>query len=228
MNLPLHILIFLSKAKANFMVGELSSGFEKLKLSSAIDPNNNSIKKMIQEIRDTSVKMIVGRLEMEVLKNIDKETKMNHVEFLIRSNKLDEAVKLLPVDEESARYFYLKGVINYLSGALKKSVNDFSKALEINGEMKEADDLLGKATMFIDLIDGAAELTNLHDYSSACHNLSNALEVDTENKRVVQAIYFQRAVCKFHMGKQAESFLDYLMFEDLQNVTGMILNGIKF
>lgn len=218
----------ISTAKTDFVAGEFCKAFENLKLTSAVDPSNNSIKRIVQELSDHFLKAIVESLEKEVLYDIDMETKMNHAEFLIKSNKLAEAVRILPVDNTSARYFYLNGLINYLFGALKASVRDLTKALELDGAMKEAEDLLGKAILYIDLIEGAATLSFLRNYSSACHNLSNALDVDIENKRVVQAIYFQRAVCKFHMGMHAESFLDYLKFESLQNETGMILNGIRF
>lgn len=219
---------FLFKAVADYNAGSFSAAFEKLSLSAGVDPHNKAIKKIVKETSDTFLKAIIHFLENEVLTNAENETKMNHVEFLIKSNKIESALKLIPVDETSARYYYLKGFINYKLGGLKVSMMDFSKALEIDKTMVKAEDLLNKATMFVELIDGASELASLHDYTSACHNLTNALEIDIENKRIVQAIYFQRAMCKFNMCKKEEAFVDYLKFEALQNETGMILNGIKF
>lgn len=85
-----------------------------------------------------------------------------------------------------------------------------------------------KSEYHIELVEKATDLMKQERNSEAIKLLTTALEVDPDNLRLNQAIYFQRAAAKYNSKLVVDAFDDYLKFEALQNKTGMILNGIKF
>ena len=158
----------------------------------------------------------------------DKEEQMNYVNFLIESNQFEEASKAVSYDILSANSWFLRGLINYYSGCLKLSLVEFSNALQIGEDFPEAQESFRKATKLVELMENASSQMKTKEFNVAVDLLSSALEVDPGNKRICQAIYFQRAFCKYEMKMKDEAFNDYLRFEAFQNQTGMIMEGIKF
>lgn len=209
------------------MAGNFSKSIEILSLAALIEPEHAAIKKMINETSDKFLQKIVKKLESDVLAG-DDEILLNHIEFLIKSNKLEDAAKKLADTKLSARGWLLKGELSYRYGSLKQSRIEFAMALEIDSTMTEAITLTQNASKLVELIEGATEQMSLKNNAIAVEMLTKALEVDDSNKRIAQAIYFQRAMCKLNMGQKHEAFDDYLLFESLQNQTGMIMEGIKF
>lgn len=111
---------------------------------------------------------------------------------------------------------------------LKQSLSDFQQALELRSDFHEAKEASRKAEKLVAHLEISTGLMRLRDYDVAAKTMTDAFAVDPENKRIRQAIFFQRAACKFFMGKEDEAFKDYLEFEALQNETGMVMNGVKF
>lgn len=128
----------------------------------------------------------------------------------------------------SAIDWHLKGMKNYFLGRLKQSLVEFLNALKSDENNMKVQEITRKAARLVELMENATTKMKLKMYDEAIEILSTALEVDPDNKRILQAIYFQRAACKFNMGKANEAFADYLQFEALQNMTGMIMDGIIF
>lgn len=201
-----------------------------LSLASLIDPDNKSMREIVKEKSNDFLQLLVTRLEGQILSADDLETRLNHVEFLINSNKLEQAQNIMPKEEQllSARGCFVRGRLAYMKGSLKASLLCFGKALEFNADMTEALEYSQKATKFVELIEGATKKMSERDDQTALEMLTTALGVDTDNKRIIQAVYFQRSMCKLNLQKQNEAFEDYLMFESFQNQTGMIMDGIKF
>lgn len=178
---------------------------------------------------DKFLQQLVTKLEKEVMVVDINEVKLNQIEFLIKSNKLEDAAKMFDKDVElTARGWFLKGELSYKFGSLRKSTVEFGMALMMDKTMVEAQVASANAEKLSGLIEGATKQMSLKENSTAIEMLTAALEVDDDNKRIVQAIYFQRAMCKLNLGQQHEAFEDYLQFEALQNQTGMIMDGIKF
>lgn len=206
------------------------SAIEIISKATLVDPENSGIKKMVKNMSDQFLQKLVRQLENDLLVDENIEVKLNQIEFLIKSYKLEEAAKKFAEFDHklTARGWFLKGNLSYLFGSLKLSMVEFNKALEIDKKMKKTQIVFEKAAKFVELIEGASGHMSLKENSAAEEMLTRALEVDVENKRIVQAIYFQRAMCKLNMGRQHEAFDDYLQFEALQNQTGMVMDGIKF
>lgn len=224
------ILSLFNDATAEFNAGRCLKAFELLSLAVLVDPENDAIKRIVKQQTNKFLQKVVLGLEDEVLANDDVNMVLNHVEYLVNSKKFEAAEKIVPDDEllSDARGFFLKGIVKYMMGSLKISLVYIKKALEIDETMQRAKDLEEKAEKFVELIEGASEKMKQNENEDAIAMLSSALEVDGENKRIIQAIYFQRAVAKFNFGQQREAFEDYLLFESLQNITGLIMDGIKF
>jgi tetratricopeptide (TPR) repeat protein len=223
------VLKLFKDASAEFTAGRSSKALEILSLATLVDPENAAIKRLVKQQSDRFLQKVVGSLE-EVLKEEEEDLDMilSQVSFLVRSGKFIDADKLMPQDQLliNARGWFIKGQVKYMMGSIKLSLVCFNKALAMDQNMVEAIDLKIKAEKFVELIEAASKLMNEVENSKAVEVLTEALEIDDENKRLVQAIYFQRAAAKFNMGKQEEAFNDYLVFESLQNITG--IDGIKF
>jgi tetratricopeptide (TPR) repeat protein len=229
-NSAMKIIKLLNDATSEFDAGRCSKALEILSLAVLVEPDHAAVKRIVKEESDKFLRKIVFELENDVLADDNIETILNHVNFLVKSGRFAAADKMIPVDElmTSARGWFLKGFIKYMLGSVKLSLVYTKKALEMDETMNEAKELAKRAENFVELIDGASEQMKLNENDKAIEMLTTALEVDDDNKRIVQAIYFQRAVAKFNSGKQQEAFDDYLLFEGLQNYTGMIMDGIKF
>lgn len=200
-----------------------------LSLAVLIDPENKPVKEIVKKMTDNFLQMLVTALEADVFADSDATAKLNRIEFLIKSNKLADAINLLPKEDPTDdRGWFVHGLLAYMKGSLKMSLVSFHKALSLNDKLFEAQEYSQKAAKLVELIEGATHQMTLKNDESAAQMLTEALEVDTENKRIVQAIYFQRSMCKLNMEKLKEAFEDYLQFEALQNQTGMIMDGIKF
>lgn len=225
-----NILLLLNESKAAFVDGCYSKALSLLSLCALVDAENPAIKRVVKQKSDEFLQKLVAGLEDKTLMNDDIGMILNHVEFLAKSQKYPEADKMLPADKllTNARGWFLKGYVKYMMGSVKLSLLYMEKALGMDETMQEAKDLKKKAEKFVELIDGASEQMKLKENEKAVELLTAAMTVDAENKRIVQAIYFQRAVAKFNMGLQKDGFEDYLMFESLQNITGLIMDGIKF
>ena len=229
-NYAMKVLKLVRDASEEFKAGRCSKALEMLSLATLIDPDNAAIKRLVQQESDKFLKKVVGDLEDKVLADNDMETILNHVTFLVKSGKIAAADDMIPKDEmlSTSRGWYLKGFIKYMMGSVKMSLFYTKKALVMDTTMDEAKDLKNKAEKLVELIEGATGQMKQNDNEKAIEMLTEALDVDDSNKRIVQAIYFQRAVAKFNSGKQHEAFNDYLLFEALQNVTGMVMEGLKF
>lgn len=225
------VLKLLRDAKLEFTAGRCLKALELLSLAVLVDPDNDAIKQLVKQQSDKIIQKVVFGLQDEVLaKEEDNEKTLNHVSFLVKSGKYEAANKIIPDDEQlrNARGWYLKGFVKYMMGSLKLSLVYIKNALDLDETMQEAQDVAEKAEKFIELIQEATDQMKLKENDKAVELLTSALEVDEENHRIIQAIYFQRAVAKFNAGNQKEAFDDYLHFESLQNKTGMIMDGIKF
>lgn len=223
-----NVLIFLSAA-SEFSSGRGVKALETMSVAVLIDPENKSVEKIVKKMTDDFLQILVSTLEAEVFEDSDATAKLNRIEFLIKSNKLADAGNLLPtVDPTDDRGWFVRGLLAYMKGSLKMSLVCFHKALSLNDKLTEAQEYSQKAEKLVELIEGATHQMSLKNDELAAQMLTEALEVDKENKRIVQAIYFQRSMCKLNMEKQNEAFEDYLQFEALQNQTGMIMDGIKF
>lgn len=99
--------------------------------------------------------------------------------------------------------------------------------LSMDEETVDTKETIRKAAKLVELMESASLNMKLNENEVAVEMLSNALELDPD-KQIIQAIYFQRAYCKFNMDEIDEAFDDYLRFEALQNQTGMIMDGIRF
>lgn len=226
----LKIVKLLNESNAAFAEGSYSKALSLLSLCSLVDADNPAVKRIIRQKSDEFLQKLIVELEDKAFTTDDVGMILNHVEFLCKSQKYPEADKMLPNDEmlSDARGWFLKGFVKYMMGSVKLSLVYMKKALEMDVTMQKAKDLMEKAEKFIKLLDGASEQMKLKKNEKAVEMLTAALTVDDDNKRIVQAIYFQRAAAKFTMGHKKDSFDDYLMFESLQNHTGMIMDGIKF
>lgn len=226
----LKVLKLLGDAKMEMSTGRCTKALEILSLAVLVDPENAAIKRIVKQQTDMLLQKVVEGLEDDVLADDDIKTILNHVNFLVKVEKFEDADKMVPNDEllSNARGWFLKGFVKYMLGSIKLSLVYSKKALEMDETMQEAKDLAEKANKLVELIDGASEHMKLNENNKAVTMLTKALEVDVNNKRIVQAIYFQRAVANFNLGKPKEAFEDYLLFEGLQNLTGMIMGGIKF
>ena len=219
----------LQDAISLYSSGNFCKALEILSLAPLIDPENKSITAIVQNISDNFLQCLVSRLEKDVLADNDYNSILNRVEFLINAEKFEIADKLIPVEELlDSRGFLLQGIIKYMLGSIKLSKKYFQKALELDENNKKAENYIKNVEMFVKLVEGSQELIKTNKTIEATNMLDEALKIDPENKRLVQAIYFQRSFAKFKLGNHREAFEDYLNFETLQNVTGMIMNGIKF
>jgi tetratricopeptide (TPR) repeat protein len=223
----MNVLKLFKDASAEFTAGRCSKALEILSLATLVDPENAAIKRLVKQQSDRFLQKVVGSLEV-VLEDEDLDMMLSHVSFLVRSGKFIDADKLMPKDEllTNSRGWFIKGQVKYMMGSIKLSLVCFNKALSMDQNMIEAMDLKIKAEKFVAAIEAAQKLMNEMENSKAVEVLNEALDIDNENKRLVQAIYFQRAAAKFNMGKQEEAFNDYLLFESLQNITG--IDGPKF
>lgn len=172
---------------------------------------------------------LVSDLEAEVLTDVSDSEKYFRAEFLIKANKITEAEKLIPKGEPANDHeWFVHGLLAYMMGALDMSQRCFRNALILNAQLDEAREYTQKAKKLFGLIEEATNQMISENYEPALQKLNEAIQIDPENKRIVQAIYFQRSMCKLKMYKLNEAYADYVEFEKLQNETGMIMDGIKF
>ena len=210
-------------AKSEFQSGDHSKAIETLSYVPLIDTKNDSITQRAKSIVDECV---VVKQEPEDRDELDD--RLSLTEAYLKTNKLDEASKLLDEREFSGRGWYLKGLLAYKLGLLTQSLKYFNKSLELRPSMVKSQKAQQMANELIELIKAATIQMKLKSNEHAIVLLTKALEIDPGNLRVNQGIFFQRAVAKFNMALVNEAFEDYLYFETLQNQTGMIMDGIKF
>lgn len=184
-----------------------------------IDSKNPSIVEVVRKISDDFMRKLTTTLDEELVR----------IESLILTNKLQDAEELMPKeDPNDHRVHFLQGLLAYMKGSLKLSVDLFLIASQGDKNILKAQEYCKKAERLVKLIESATNKMKDNENELAHDLLTKALKIDTNNKRTMQAIYFQRAACQYNMGKIGEAFEDYLKFEALQNETGMIMNGIKF
>jgi tetratricopeptide (TPR) repeat protein len=197
-------------ARVCFLKGDSATAVLLLTSCSVVDPNNLAFGRKVFGLSKT---FIINQLKDENFNNECLKNVLDHVEFLIKSNRLLEAEAILPNLESSAHCCLLAGILSYKSGLLKQAIIKFGEALTADPTLDAAKDLTVKAQNFIHLMEGASHQMSLNRYGVATEMLTLALQIDTENKRVIAGIFLQRAFCKLNMGKQDEAFQDYLMFE---------------
>lgn len=216
-------------ASSQFSSGQGAQGIETLSLAVLMDSDNKSVKELVNKMTVDFLHKLVSDLEAEVFADVSDSEKFYRAEFLIKVNKLADAEKLIPKREPANGHeWFVHGLLAYMKGALDMSQRCFSNALDMNAQLNEAQEYKQKAEKLFGLIEEATNQMIAEIYEPALEKLNEAIQIDPENKRIVQAIYFQRSMCKLKMYKLSEAYADYVEFEKLQNETGMIMDGIKF
>jgi tetratricopeptide (TPR) repeat protein len=222
------VLKFLDESKSLFNSGEYTKSVDIISKALKVDENNISIQQVVKKRIEEYLLKVVQKLEDKVIDDQKKVNQLVAIEQSILENKFEEAEKSFPKETSTAYEWYLKGFFDYRFGKLKHSILSLQKALELEPDLMKAQDVKFKAEKIIQLMDEATIDMKSGKYLIAIEKLTQAMTVDPDNKRIVQGIYFQRSSCKYNIGEKDEAFRDYLQFEALQNITGLIMNGYKF
>lgn len=199
-----------------------------LNAAALIDPENDTIAKKIIRIRDEFMKDLILRLEDEIKK--DFPDKCNDAEKLMITNQMAKAGKLVEQinleEPNSARAFYVKGLLLYYKGDLKESFKLFKQASDLNPRMENAVRMRKKVKSLQELVDAATKEMNDKNYPKSIELFTKIIDTDKNNKLISQASHFHRALAYFNYGNFEESFEDYKSSEILKSVVGDVLKNI--
>lgn len=231
------ILDAFNEAETAFNSGNYVEAMRVLNRALKIDESNESVKKVADGIFASFMTQVIQMMENRVLgvdenQNILTEVpddKDIEIEKMIVNDQLVEAEQMLPPAgfPINAQQCYLKGLLRYHYGEVARAHWYFDEALKIDEHMQKAKDMKEKSRMLVEMMGDATEDMKAQRYQIAIEKLNGALEIDPTNARVVQGIYFQRAGCKFQQGQIKAAFKDYLEFEALEKVTGMMKGDKK-
>lgn len=200
-----------------------------LNAAARVDQGSSKITNTITSIRDQFIKDLVERLEIDIRYEVSDIYK--EVEKLIKSHQLREAEKLLNVigkkaSTESGQFVYLKGFALYMKGSLKESLILFKKAQEFDDFYQKAKRMERKIIFFQELADKTEIQMNSGKYEEAIETLTYTLKVDKDNRLINQAVFFQRALANFNIGKKEDAYADYQQFLLITKIVGNVLAGV--
>lgn len=195
-----------------------------------IDESNTSIQRVVKAKIENFLFRVVKQHENRILLKHYNVEHFKLLEQLIAEGNFDKASSMFAPDESryTAYEWYLKGFYLYRFGQLKGALECFIKSLEVDPTITKVQEIKVKTEKIIQLMDEATFDMQAGKNLIAIEKLSYAQKIDPENLRILQGIYFQLSACKYKEDMKDEAFRDYLQFEALQNITGLVMNGFKF
>lgn len=197
-------------ASLEFQAGNNKKAVEVLSLAAAIDVENPSVVRKAKALIDFWLK----------IKPENEDKKLTEVEALIKFDHLDKAADTMPDFKDSARCWYLKALLSYKRAELVKAVFYAAKCLELDPHMDAAAVIAEKADKMLHFLRLASQQIKLKNSICAISLLDAALRLDRSNLRILQVIYFQRAMAKHGAALKEEALCDYHQFKQLQEKTG--------
>lgn len=119
-----------------------------------------------------------------------------------------------------AQECFNKGLDLYMSGNLRKSLKYFEKALKLESDFEEADEMGTKVQELIELMDLIEINLSQKNYEMVVEIITQAIDVDDGNDNVNKTLYFKRGLAYFHMKENEKSLKDYAEFERLKKKLG--------
>ena len=220
-------LIYFVAAKIQFEMNNCSRAVEMLYAAARIDPDNFKVLKNIANIRNQFLKELVEHLERDIKRKFPN--KYNEIEKIIKSNQLAKAEKMINEigrneTTENGQLTYLKGLVLYIKGSFTESLMFFKKAqLESGGPLEKIKMMELKTLKLQEIVMKGLEQMNTGKYEEAIETLTKIIVFDKDNRVIIQAAYFQRALAHFNLGNFTEAFEDYKKFEIINKHIGNIL-----
>lgn len=106
----------------------------------------------------------------------------------------------------------------YERGALKEALKLFVRALKLNHDFSEADDMRAQTQELLELKDMADLNMTEKNYEAVVEISTEAIEIDKANYHVTQPFYYQRGSALFQLGKTSESMMDYSEFDRITKI----------
>lgn len=220
--------LFSSSAKKKFENNEIMKALRALQSAMIMDSENKKVHKEILALRQSFIMKTVMKFESEVeneLKEIEaKEVltkKIKEAEQFIDREKFDEAEKTIEeisklIGEDAEQVKLLKGAMLYKIGSVAQALPLLAEALQLNPKNEITKKIHDQAVQLNFYIVSAAAKNIEQDHEESINLLTKAMTVDKNNKKIMQAIYFQRAMAQFSLGNSTDAINDFKVFESLQ------------
>lgn len=233
---PLDSYALYGKGVAYYFQGDFDKSIEFLDKAIEANPSDMNQAKDLKikiDLKRNQAMVMIKKLELEVCKDsssdsddINKDPAEEGIENLTlnehkrsqspASNKSDDdplnTTILTPAQE-----MFNKGLDFYMSGSLAKSLKYFGKALKMEPDFEEAEEMGAKAQELIELLEVAEMNINEKNYEVVVEIINQAIDVDDGNDSINKLLYFKRGLAYFHLKENELSLKDYAMYEKLKN-----------
>lgn len=214
------------KAVAFYFEREFDRSVEYLDKAIEVDPspqmNRARDLKIKIDLERNKAMVVMEKLNVQMYKEENlKETNDNEEEPRVLAQLDSTLSQTSETTLSPSKEAFSKGLEYYMNGNLEKSLKYFGKAIKLEPEFEEAEEMGAKAQELVELLDIADINLSQKNYEVVVEIINQALEVvEDTNERICKILYFKRGLAYFHLEENELSLKDYAEFERLKQKFG--------